>query len=720
MARKQSLANKYRPVNFSDVSEQESIRVILENQIKTNNIKHAYLFCGGAGTGKAQPLDSDIMTIRGYKKMKDISVGDKLIDGLGNQTIVTGIYPQGFKPIYKITFSDRTSTLCSDEHIWKVGKYSNYKGQVIWQNMTVKELLQNGLKKANNKGWKYRIPVPQINCWEDNITIDPYLLGYLIGDGDLGSSKSIKVSIYENDIFEKINNILKLMGYKLHLCNSANNLKKDYNIVQLNFEYSNQFKDNTGFVKYIQELNLRCKSIEKHIPQKYLFSSVECRQKLLQGLFDADGYIDQANNYIFTTSSPQLSKDFAFLVRSLGGTDTVIEKPSTYKKDGKSIICENHFDHVIKFENDFQFCSSNKHMNKIKLKQNGPQRRIVNIEYVGEQQCQCIMVDSEDHTYMTNDLIVTHNTTTARIIANMINEGKSKPIELDCASHNGVDDMREILEECHTRPLIGKYKIFLMDECHMLTVQAWNSLLKVLEEPPSYVIFLFCTTDPQKIIQTILSRVQRFNFSRISTEGIIKRLKYIISQENKDYFNDTSVSPEEFNERQKASAQGAVYINYEEEAVEYLARLAKGGMRDAITSLEKCLDYSTNLTLENVHKVMSGGVDEETLLKMMRLILDKNAKASLLCFNEIYMSGIDTSLFLKLYIEYLENCIKFIITQQPNIVPLSEISLSWLRENSRFLDDMRNQLMSTLKIKTDYLSEDLKIIIESWIVQECK
>ena len=652
--------------------------------------------------------------------MKDISVGDKLIDGLGNQTIVTGIYPQGIKPIYKITFSDRTSTLCSDEHIWKVGSYSNYKGQLVWKNMTVKELLQTGLRKANNKGWKYRIPVPQINCWEDNISIDPYLLGYLIGDGDLGSSKSIKVSIYENDIFEKIDNILKSIGYKLHLCNSEDNLKKDYNIVQINFEYSNQFKDNTGFVKYIQKLNLRCNSLEKHIPKEYLFSSIECRQKLLQGLFDADGYIDHANNYVFTTSSSQLSADFAFLVRSLGGTDTVVEKPSAYKKNGKTIVCENHFDHTIKFENDFQFCSSNKHLNKIKPKQNGPQRRIIDIEYVGEQQCQCIMVDSEDHTYMTNDLIVTHNTTTARIIANMINEGKGKPIELDCASHNGVDDMREILEECHTRPLIGKYKIFLMDECHMLTVQAWNSLLKVLEEPPSYVIFLFCTTDPQKIIQTILSRVQRFNFSRISTEGIIKRLKYIISQENKDYFNDTSVSPEEFNERQEADAQGAVYIDYEEEAVEYIARLAKGGMRDAITSLEKCLDYSTNLTLENVHKVMSGGVDEETLLKMMRLILDKNAKASLLCFNEIYMSGIDTSLFLKLYIEYLENCIKFIITQQPNIVPLSEISLSWLRENSRFLDDMRNQLMSTLKIKMDYLSEDLKIIIESWIVQECK
>lgn len=253
--------------------------------------------------------------------------------------------------------------------------------------------------------------------------------------------------------------------------------------------------------------------------------------------------------------------------------------------------------------------------------------------------------------------------------------------------------MRKLQEECRTKPLQGKYKIFILDECHMLTVQAWNSLLKVLEEPPEYIVFLFCTTDPQKIIGTILSRVQRFNFQRISTQGIINRLKYILTNEN--------------------------IVDYEEAAVEYIARLAKGGMRDAITTLEKCLDYNPQLTLNNVHIVTSGGVNEEVLLKFMRLLLDRNAKAALLCFNDIYMTGIDTSLFLKLYIEYLENSIKYIITEEPNIVPLSELSLKWLNQNTQFIDEIRHQLINTLKIRTDYLSEDLKIIIESWIVQIC-
>lgn len=253
--------------------------------------------------------------------------------------------------------------------------------------------------------------------------------------------------------------------------------------------------------------------------------------------------------------------------------------------------------------------------------------------------------------------------------------------------------MRRLQDECRTKPLQGKYKIFILDECHMLTVQAWNSLLKILEEPPDFIIFLFCTTDPQKIIGTIMSRVQRFNFQRISTQGIIKRLKYILDSEG--------------------------ITDYEESAIEYIARLAKGGMRDSITTLEKCLDYNQHLTLANVHTVTSGGVTEEVLMKLLKLLLDKNAKQALLCFNDIYMSGIDTSLFLKLYIEYLENCIKYIITDEANIVPLSEITLKWLKENYIFLEDMRNQLMSTLKIRTDYSSEDLKIIIESWIVQVC-
>lgn len=266
----------------------------------------------------------------------------------------------------------------------------------------------------------------------------------------------------------------------------------------------------------------------------------------------------------------------------------------------------------------------------------------------------------------------------------------------------GVDDTRKIIDECRTRPLMGKYKIFILDECHMLTIQAWNSLLKILEEPPEYIVFLFCTTDPQKIIGTIMSRVQRFNFSRISTNGIYNRLKYIIESENREH-----------------QSLGIDLITYDDEALKYIARLAKGGMRDSITTLEKCLDYSQNLSLANVQVVTSGGVNEETLLNFMKLLLNGDGKGALQCFNNIYMSGMDNALFIKLYIEYIENCIKFMMVKDADMVSLSEISLKWLNENDNFLPDLKIQLMSALNIKNNYSSEDLRIIIESWIIQSC-
>ena len=718
--RKISLANKYRPATFSDMSEQASIKTILENQIKNNKLKGAYLFTGSAGVGKAQPLDADIMTINGYKKMKDVQLNDILIDGLGNSCKVIGIYPQSIKPVYKITFSDRTSTLCSDEHIWKVGHYVNSKNGVKWENLTIKELLNINLKKGNNtKGWKYRIPTPIINCWSDsNLKIDPYLLGCLLGDGCL-TEHTINISNPEEDIINKLNKLAEDINYKLSLVNqSKKNRCPMYNFVK-------QENCNFGLRDYIKSLNLNKSCLEKHIPKEYLYTTVENRIKLLQGLFDTDGWVCNRNDnrsvLIFNTSSPQLSEDFAFLVRSLGGTDTVVRKEAKYCLKGSKEYkrCNDTYQHIIKFSNDILPFSSEKHKAKYKSPQNKAMRRIVNIEHIGEQECQCIKVDSIDETYMTNDLIVTHNTTSARIIAGMMNEHKGRPIEMDCASHNGIEDMRKIIDDCRSRPIGTKYKIFILDECHMLTIQSWNGLLKLLEEPPEYVILLLCTTNPEKIPGTILSRVQRFNLARISTQGIINRLKHIIDSENKDFMQSQDLSESEIQLRNQLIQENKPYIQYEDSAISYIARLAKGGMRDSITNLEKCLDYSRDLTLDNVHTILSGGVNEQTLLEFLKYTLNKDSKGCLLHFNNIYMSGVDTLLFLKLYIEFLENCIKYIITQDANIVTLADDTLSWVFQNRNFIQEMRYQLLDALKIRNDYSSEDLKIVIESWIIQIC-
>ena len=122
-------------------------------------------------------------------------------------------------------------------------------------------------------------------------------------------------------------------------------------------------------------------------------------------------------------------------------------------------------------------------------------------------------------------------TTCARIFANDINRGQGNPIELDAASNNGVDDVRNIIQQAQTQSLDSEYKIFIIDECHALSNSAWQAMLKIIEEPPAKSIFIFCTTDPQKIPKTILSRVQRYDFQRISQKGIVDRLEYILQQE---------------------------------------------------------------------------------------------------------------------------------------------------------------------------------------------
>ncbi|MBQ5444719.1 MAG: DNA polymerase III subunit gamma/tau, partial [Erysipelotrichaceae bacterium] len=150
-------------------------------------------------------------------------------------------------------------------------------------------------------------------------------------------------------------------------------------------------------------------------------------------------------------------------------------------------------------------------------------------------------------------------------------------IELDAASNNGVENVREIIEQVPYAPLLGKYKVYIIDEVHMLSASAFNALLKTLEEPPAHVIFILATTDPQKVIPTVLSRCQRYNFSKISTYEIKKRTCEILKAEN---------------------------IPYEEKAVEEIARMAEGGMRDALSILEQCLAYSPDsLKLEDVEQI---------------------------------------------------------------------------------------------------------------------
>ena len=196
-------------------------------------------------------------------------------------------------------------------------------------------------------------------------------------------------------------------------------------------------------------------------------------------------------------------------------------------------------------------------------------------------------------------------------------------IELDAASNNSVEDIREIIDQVPYAPIVGKYKVYIIDEVHMLSSSAFNALLKTLEEPPAHVVFILATTDPQKIIPTVLSRCQRYNFSKISNLNMKKKMIEILNKEN---------------------------LKYEEKALEEVAVLAEGGMRDALSILEQVLSYNNEgVYLEDIQKIFGLSTKEEKV----NLLIDahKNITKAINSLREMYNSGIDSK---RLCVDLLE------------------------------------------------------------------
>lgn len=234
----------------------------------------------------------------------------------------------------------------------------------------------------------------------------------------------------------------------------------------------------------------------------------------------------------------------------------------------------------------------------------------------------------------------TGKTTNARIFANEIEPCKANIIEINAADHTGVEDVRTIIDNCKSKPLQGKYKVFIIDEVHSLSVNAFNALLKLLEEPPSYCIFIMCTTDPQKIIGTILSRAYRYDFQKISHKGIVNRLNYIL-------------------ECEKSKPDGCGIQSWEMDALNYIGKVANGGMRDAVTLLDKVISYSKNITVNDVVKVL-GVTDYDIQFDIFNALYNKDENNLTIKLDELYKSGKDLKLFTKNFLSFVLDINKFI------------------------------------------------------------
>lgn len=270
-------------------------------------------------------------------------------------------------------------------------------------------------------------------------------------------------------------------------------------------------------------------------------------------------------------------------------------------------------------------------------------RRLVSIQKSEPKECQCIYINHPDHTFITKDWIPTHNTTLCRIIANELNEGKGDPIEIDAASNSGVDSMREIISQARSYPIGSKYKIFIIDEVHALSAAAWSAALKTFEEVPAKTIFLMATTNPEKIPDTIISRVQTFQLSKISLEGIESRLKYIIDQEN---------------------LEGAG-ITYDDDAISFIAKMANGGMRDSITLLEKAISGKQHISSESLMDSLGLPNYDDFFDLLQAYASKKNDKIAQL-IDKVYNSGVNYTKWMIDFHAFIMNIVKYILLQDIN------------------------------------------------------
>ena len=271
-------------------------------------------------------------------------------------------------------------------------------------------------------------------------------------------------------------------------------------------------------------------------------------------------------------------------------------------------------------------------------------------------------------------------------------------IEIDAASNNGVDNIREIRDEVAYSPTEGKYKVYIIDEVHMLSIGAFNALLKTLEEPPEYVIFILATTEAHKIPITILSRCQRYDFKRISIETIAARLRELIDKEGWDV---------------------------EDKAVRYIAKMADGSMRDSLSLLDQCAAFYMNetLTYDHVLEVL-GAVDTEVFSRLLRQLLAMDVHQVIETVDELVMQGRELSQLAADFTWYLRNLL--LVKSSDNMEDVLDVSsenLALLKEEAQMIDS--DTLIRYIRIFSD-LTNQLKyatqkrVLLEVTLIKLCR
>lgn len=473
------------------------------------------------GTGKAQPIDTIIPTPQGEKQLKELKVGDYVFDRLGQPTKILGIYPQGKIDCYKIDFSDSRSTLCAGDHLWS---YYSSKGNLI--SKTALEMLNSGLKNAC--GYKYRIPANQaVEYPEKDFKIDPYMMGVFLGDGCC-KEKYLSLSSETEEIPSYIGQIIKAKPVK----NSDRNYtwtfewleEEDFkNVSWIGGNGSKRSclrrkpKTEDYFLSYKDDLMVP--AYEKNIPVEYKYGSIEQRYQLIQGLMDTDGCIHREDGHHrycvdFTSTSLKLINSMRDILWSLGYRSSIgYDRKEEKYTNG---VCYRLFINIPNEEKYKLFRLTKKkaiaeQAGIFHKKKDYSKISITNIQKIEEQkEMLCIYVDNPEHLYLTNDYIVTHNTTLVKFIISALSQygvdpekdvvytsftGKATQV-LQKKGNKNVSTLHKLLFKSHMnkdgsfyRQVVEgiKYKVVVVDEVSMVPIE----LVQILKRFPGvYVLYL--------------------------------------------------------------------------------------------------------------------------------------------------------------------------------------------------------------------------------------
>ena len=643
-----SLAVKYRPTTFDDVVEQDAVKIILKQQLQTGTFKNAYLFCGGAGTGKttcARIFANELNNHKGNPIEMD-AASNNSVDDIRN--IAQQAKTKSLESEYKIFILDECVTgdveiltshgfkrfdECDGTEI--VAQYNQGNIEFVKPNSWVKNEYSGELIKWSPRNW----------C---SIRMTPNHVQPLF----YSKSKCLKEEYIKDIKFAQSNNLItsgRGTGSKQSLSpldRLAIVCQADATIQAVNRSHTHwsislsKQRKIDRLLEIFEKGNITYSEIKPSSgKRRFTFDTPKNITKFLDSYFNLDfdfsgarDFIDEVtfwdgyktNNYVEYMSTEKSNTDFVCAVAALGG-------------------------------------------------------------YSARQR---IQKDDREVQYKDVYKVFIYD----KILSNCQHVGKTVSRE----PYNGLVYCVKV--PSHKIVIRSQGFVFVTGNCHSLSNTAWQAMLKLIEEPPAKSIFIFCTTDPHKIPKTILSRVQRYDFHRISQTGIVDRLHYIFDLE----FENKS-------------------FQWHRDSLEYIAKLADGHMRDAITMLDKCLSYSDDLSIENVAKAL-GTSDYATMIALSNSLFSGNCKGVTHIIEKVYSEGVDIKQFLKQYLNFILDlckyscCKSFKFLQVPQADSIQDEFNRWLDSNFDCIGLLDTLVKLNSEIKWD---TNPKALIEATLLLSC-